>query len=145
MTVARFGRVSKLYVVNGGADDIDMLLVHCLLHPFDYQLVRAMCGDSEVDVHVGYHEECLDMLEYRVARSWHTRKLDYVLDDVYYAATNERVDASKLLFVVETEDGEYVVFDVEALRNIARLEMLEDLEMLKEELEELRKVAGGYD
>jgi hypothetical protein len=34
--------VRKLYIVNDGTADIDMLLVSCLLNPMDYKAVAKM-------------------------------------------------------------------------------------------------------
>jgi hypothetical protein len=127
MTVTRVGRVVKLYVVNDGVDDIDMMLLTCLLHPFDYKLTRAVCCDREVNVVMAYHEESIDLLEFEVVKSYHMRWLWNVINDLNDVSRNERINMKGMLFIAETEDGEYVVFDIETVWRIMWQE-LEDEE-----------------
>ena len=39
--------VRKLYIVNDGVNDVDMLLVSCLLNPMDYAVTKGRCGSAE--------------------------------------------------------------------------------------------------
>ena len=130
--MSRDMKVKKLYVVKDGGVDLDMLLTACLLHPFDYKLERAVCGDREVDVQAAYHEECIDELEFRVTRSERTRTLYNVMDDLYGLDGTGRVDLSDMIFVAETDDGEYIEFSINDIRNF----MWEEFAEVEEELEE---------
>jgi len=130
--MSRDMKVKKLYVVKDGGTDLDMLLTACLLHPFDYKLEKARCGDNEVDVQAAYHEECIDELEFRVTRSEHTRTLYNVMYDLYGLDGTERVNLSDMIFVAETDSGEYIEFSI---RDVHKL-MWEELAEVEEELEE---------
>jgi len=123
--------VKKLYIINDGTDDIDMLITAVLLHPNDYKLVRAMCGSSEVDLVWGYHEECLDLLEFEV--KGRKRDLYDVAYDIYGVDAKERANLFDMIFVAETEEGEYIEFDIADVRNWMWEEFVEEVEEWKEE------------
>jgi hypothetical protein len=123
--------IKKLYVVNDGADDLDMLVMSILMHPNDYKLVRAMCGDREVDVVWGYHEECLDVLEFEVVGR--KRDLYDVAYDLYGVDGKGKADLFDMIFVAETDDGEYVEFGINDVRGWMWEEFVEELEELEEE------------
>ena len=130
-------KVRRLYVVKDDAEDIDMLMVHCLLHPFDYKLVRAVCGSSEsTDVRVMYHEECIDRLENEVTRSEHTRKLYDVMYDLYGVDGMGKAYMGGMIFVAETDGGEYVEFSINDVHDVMWNELVEVEEELEEEEEE---------
>ena len=124
--------VRKLYIVKDGSTDLDMLLTACLLHPFDYKLRRATCGGREVDVRAAYHEECIDEVEFEVARGEHTKTLYDVMDDLYRLDGTERVDLFNMIFVAEADSGEYIEFSINDVRNF----MWEEFAEVEEELEE---------
>ncbi|MCI4407686.1 MAG: hypothetical protein JHC26_01250 [Thermofilum sp.] len=112
---------------------MDMLMVHCLLHPFDYKLVRAVCGSREsTDVRVMYHEECIDRLEYEVTRSEHTRTLYDVMYDLYGVDSAEKAYMRGMIFVAETDEGEHIEFSINDVHNV----MWDDWVEVEEELEE---------
>jgi hypothetical protein len=120
--------VKKLYVVKDGGYDIDMLLTHCLLNPIDYKQVRAECrGHESESVRAMFHEECIDLLEYEVIKGEHKRTLNNVADDIYYGVyLSGRVDMRSILFIAETEDGEYVQFDMKTVDMVKRKELEEE-------------------
>jgi hypothetical protein len=123
-------RVRKLYVVRDDAEDIDMLMVHCLLHPFDYRLVKATCdGHVSRDVRALYHEMCIDRLEYEVTRSEYTRTLYYVMDDLYGVDGKGKANMRGMMFIVETDGGEYVQFDINTIHDIKWQEIEEEEEV----------------
>jgi len=118
-------KVRKLYVMNDGGNNADMMFMTCLLHPFDYRFVKATCGDHEVDVVMGYHEECIDELEFEViARK---RDLYDVMYDLYGVDATGKVDMYDMIFVAETDDGEYVEFSIKDVRNLMWEEFLEEV------------------
>jgi hypothetical protein len=130
-------KVKKLYVVRDDAEDIDMLMVHCLLHPFDYRLVKATCdGHASRDVKVLYHEMCIDRLEYEVTRSEYTRTLGSVMDDLYYVDSTGKAYMRGMIFVAETDSGEYIEFNMNDIHNVKWQEFAEAEEELEEEAEE---------
>jgi hypothetical protein len=130
-------KVKKLYVVRDDAEDIDMLMVHCLLHPFDYRLVKATCnGHESRDVRALYHEECIDGLEYEVTRSEYTRTLRSVMDDLYYVDGTGKANMRGMIFIVENDSGEYIEFDMNDVHNVMWQEFAEVEEELEEEEEE---------
>jgi hypothetical protein len=117
-------KVKKLYIINDGAEDVDMLITAVLLHPNDYRLVRAMCGDEEVDLVWGYHEECLDLLEFEVrARK---RDLYNVVYDLYHVDAVGKAVMFNMIFVAETNKGEYVEFSITDVRNWMWEEFVEE-------------------
>jgi hypothetical protein len=120
-------KVKKLYVVKDDAEDIDMLMVHCLLHPFDYRLVKATCnGHVSKDVRVLYHEMCIDRLEYEVTRSEYTRTLNNVMDDLYYVDNEGKANMRNMIFIAETDSGEYIQLDINAIHDIKWQELEEE-------------------
>jgi hypothetical protein len=119
-------KVKRLYVVNDGANNIDMMYVSCLLHPFDYKLVRARCGDHEVDVVMGYHEECIDELEFEVTARMND--LYNVMYDLYGVDGTGKVDMYDMIFVAEADDGEYVEFSIADVRKLMWEEFVEEIE-----------------
>jgi hypothetical protein len=130
-------RVRKLYVVRDDAEDIDMLMVHCLLHPFDYKLVRAVCGGSKSrDVRALYHEECIDELVYEVTRSEHTRTLYNVMYDLYGVDSKGKAYMRGMIFVAETDGGEYIEFDMNDVHDVIWQDLVEVEEELEGEEEE---------
>jgi hypothetical protein len=121
-------KIKKLYIVNDGADDIDMLFMSCLLHPFNYRLEKAVCSGREVNVVMGYHEECIDELEFEVIGR--KRTLYDVMYDLYIVDAKGRVAMADMIFVAEIDNDEYVEFDIGVVR-----EMMWD-DFVEEELEE---------
>jgi len=121
--------VKRLYIVNDGADDMDMLFMSCLLHPFDYKLVGARCGGREVNVVMGYHEECIDELEFEVIGK--KRELDDVMYDLYGVDAKGGVAMADMIFVAKTDNGEFIEFDIGVVREM----MWDDFVEVEEELE----------
>ena len=132
-------KVRKLYIVNDGAENVDMLITATLLNPTDYRFVRAMCNGREVrDVLQGYHEGCLDLVEFEV---WgRERDLYDVAYDLYYIDSMERANLFNMIFVVETEEGEYVEFSIVDIRNWMLDEFVEEAEGVWGEEDELEEV-----
>ena len=123
----------RLYIVNDGASDIDMLLVSCLLNPMDYKVVGGRCGDDGIeDIGVAYYEHCIDEVEVEVDG----RPLYHVVDDLDGVDSTGRVDMGNMLFIAETERGEYVQLDILTIRRIMWQEFAEVEEELEEEDEE---------
>jgi len=123
--------VRKLYVVKDDAEDIDMLILSHLLHPFDYKLVRVACSGREVkDVIMAYHEECIDELEFEVIKN--KRTLYDVMYDLYGIDSKEKVYMRGMIFIAETNEGEYVEFSISDVHDI----MWDDFVEVEEELEE---------
>jgi len=115
-------RIKKLYIVNDGAADIDMLMTSCLLNPLNYRLVKGMCKGHEFeDVKVAFHEECIDEVEFEVYK----RSLRDVIDDLHYVDTNN-VDMGNMIFVAETKDGKYIEFRRSEIRDIIWQEFVEE-------------------
>jgi hypothetical protein len=107
--------VKKLYIVNNGDDDLDVLLVSCLLNPMDYSVVGGWCnGDEFKDVGAAYHEECIDGVEVEVDG----RPLGRVLNDLYNVYLTGRVDMKSLMFIAETERGGYIQFGFKEVKEI---------------------------
>ena len=104
--------VKKLYVVNDGDNDLDMLLVSCLLHPMDYKFVKGWCGDHEFkSVGAAYYEECIDGLEFEVIKSVYKSDLYNVAYDLYNINCTGKVDMRNMIFIAEVDDG-YVEFRI---------------------------------
>jgi hypothetical protein len=130
--------VRRLYIVNDGASDIDMLLVSCLLNPMDYEVVGGRCGDDEFrSVGVAYYEHCIDEVEVEVDG----RPLWRVIEDLDYIDRTGKVDMTDMIFVAETDDGRYVQMDMLTIRRM----MWQEFAEVEEELEEEDKgeVDGG--
>jgi len=114
--------IKKLHIVNGKVDDIDMLLISCLLNPMDYRVVKGRCYEHEFEsVGVAYHEDCIDEVEVEVDG----RPFGRVINDLYNIYLTGRVDMRDIIFIAETEREWYVQF---GLREI--------LDIIKEEEEE---------
>jgi len=125
--------IRKLYIVNDGVNDIDMLLVSCLLNPMDYKVVGSRCGSAEFkSVDVAYHEYCIDEVEVEVDG----RPLHYVIDDLEQIDATGKVDMTDMIFVAETDDGRYVEMDILTIREMEWQEFAEVEEELEEEDEE---------
>ena len=125
--------VRKLYIVNDGVNDIDMLLVSCLLNPMDYAVTKGRCGSDEFkSVGAAYHEHCIDEVEVEVDG----RPLHYVIDDLEQIDATGKVDMTDMIFVAETDDGEYVQMDILTIREMGWQELEEVEEELGEEGEE---------
>jgi hypothetical protein len=130
--------VRRLYIVNDGASGIDMLLASCLLNPMDYKVVGGRCGSAEYkSVGAAYYEHCIDEVEVEVDG----RPLWRVIDDLEEIDNTGRVDMTDMIFVAETERGEYVQLDILTIRNMS----WQEFEEIEEELEEEDKeeVDGG--
>jgi hypothetical protein len=125
--------IRKLYIVNDGTNDIDMLLVSCLLNPMDYKVVGGRCGDDEIkSIGVAYYEHCIDEVEMEVDG----RPLWRVIDDLDYIDGTGKVDMTDMIFVAETDDGRYVQMDILTIRRMTWQEFAEVEEELEEEDEE---------
>jgi len=108
-------RVKKLYIVNNEGDDLDVLLVSCLLNPMDYDVVGGWCGEDELkDVGAAYYEECIDGVEVEVDG----RPFGRVLNDLYNVYLTGRVDMKSLMFIAGTERGDYIQFGLKEIREI---------------------------
>jgi len=122
--------VRKLYVVNDGAEDVDVAVVGGLLTAMGYRLVEYKCYRYDQDLQRCEGNEC-DYIEEMMDRicideaifelgcfdnddGWVSLNvscdLDDVIDDLYYINTTKKVDMSDMMFVAEVEDG-YVVFN----------------------------------
>jgi hypothetical protein len=107
--------VRKLYIVNNKADDIDMLLVSCLLNPMDYRIIKGRCYEHEFkSVGAAYHEDCIDEVEVEVDG----RPLGRVINDLYNIYATGRVNMDKIMFIAETEHGEYLQFGVNEILSV---------------------------
>jgi hypothetical protein len=107
--------VRRLYIVNDRVNDIDMLLVSCLLNPMDYKVVGGRCGDDEFrSVGVAYHEHCIDEVEVEVDG----RPLYRVIDDLDNVDVTGKVDMDNMVFIAETEHGEYIQLDIKTIRRM---------------------------
>ena len=107
--------VKKLYIVNNGDDDLDALLVSCLLNPMDYAVVGGWCnGDEFRSVGAAYYEECIDGVEVEVDG----RPFGRVLNDLYSIYLTGRVDMRNLIFIAETGYGDYIQFGFKEVREI---------------------------
>jgi len=130
-------QVKRLYVVNDGSADLDMLLTYCLLHPMDYRFVKGRCGDHEIEsVRAAYHEECIDELEFEVIKSVYKRDLYDVAYDLYGVDGTGRIDMSNMIFVTEVDDG-YVEFSIADIRKWMWDEFVEEMEGDEEEEEDV--------
>jgi len=115
-------QIKKLYIVNDGAADIDMLMTSCLLNPLNYRLIKSMCKNHEFeDVRAAFHEKCIDEVEFEVYK----RSLRDVIDDLHYVDTNN-VDMGNMIFVAETKDGKYIEFRRSEIRDIIWQEFVEE-------------------
>jgi len=121
--------VKKLYVVNDGAGDIDMMLVSLML-PLYYRVDRVVCSSGEFrDVREAYHKGCIiEEVELEVVKG----TLGDVIDDLYRVDATNRVFMSDMIFIVELESGEYVELDIGVINSI----MWDDFVEVEEELEE---------
>jgi hypothetical protein len=117
-------QVRNLYIVNDGASDIDMLLVSCMLNPMDYNVIKGRCGDHEFEsVGAAYYEECIDEIEVEVDG----RPLGRVINDLYNIYGTYRVLMEDIIFVAETEHGEYIQFGRREILDIEEEEFEEEL------------------
>jgi len=127
--------IRKLYIVNDGVNDIEMLLVSCLLNPMDYKVVGGRCGDDEFrSVGAAYYEHCIDEVEVKVDG----RPLWRVIEDLDYIDATGKVDMTDMIFVAETDDGKYVQMDILTIREMEWQEFEEvEEELEKEDKEEI--------
>jgi len=125
--------VRKLYIVNDGVNDIEMLLVSCLLNPMDYRIVGGRCGDDRIEnIGIAYYERCIDEVEVEVDG----RPLWRVVEDLDYIDSTGKVDMTDMIFVAETDDGGYVQMDTLTIRKMMWQEFADVEEELEEEDEE---------
>jgi hypothetical protein len=123
--MSRGVKAIRLYVVKDDAEDVDMLLFHSLLSPFDYKFVKAVCDDNEFrDVRMMYHKLCVDEIEYEVVT--HINDLYDVAYDLYIVDATNRVFMTGMIFVVETEEGEYVELSIADINNWMLEEFVEE-------------------
>jgi len=118
--------VRKLYIVNDGAENIDMMLVPLMLPPY-YRVVRV--NDEIEDVREAYHKGyIIKEVELEVVRG----VLDDVIDDLYRVDATDRVFMDDMIFIAELESSEYVELYINVINDI----MWEDFVEVEEELEE---------
>jgi hypothetical protein len=128
-------KVKRLYIVNDGVENVDMLITSLLLHPADYEFVRAECNGREVrNLLWGYYNGCLDLVEFKVVAR--TRDLYDVAYDLYRVDSTERVNMFDMIFVVETEEGEYMEFSITDVRNWMWSDFIEEVAEIWEEDED---------
>jgi hypothetical protein len=153
-------RVKRLYVVNDGAEDVDMAVVGGLLTalgygPVEYRCRRynqywERCEGGECDyAEMLMDRICVDEMEFEAncevdndEGMWETWcELDDVIDDLNYIITTGKADMRNMLFIAEIDDG-YVELDYDSIM----LKVLKDFveEWSEEEnedgLEEVSKV-----
>jgi len=118
--------VKKLYIVNDGAGDVDMMLVPLMLPPY-YRVVgvNGEAGDVREAYHRGY---VIKEVELEVVRG----TLDDVIDDLYRVDATNRVFMGDMIFIAELESGEYVELDIGVINDV----MWDDFVEVEEELEE---------
>jgi len=122
--------VKKLYVVNDGAEDIDMMLVSLML-PLYYRVVRVN-GEAR-DIREAYHGGyVINEVELEVVKG----TLDDVIDDLYHVKATGRVLMSDMIFIVELESGEYVELDIGVINDIMWEDFIEEFEWEEDEWEE---------
>jgi hypothetical protein len=115
--------VKRLYVVNDGAGDLDMMLLPHLLPP-DYEVVGVLCGRWFLrDVRKAYYSNCvIEEVEIAVDNA----TLDDVITDLHYIDSTEKVDMFDMIFVAEVEDG-YVELSINDIRKYMWEEFEEEL------------------
>jgi hypothetical protein len=104
----------------------------------DYEVVGGRCGGHEFrSVGAAYYEDCIDEVEVGVDG----RPLWRVIDDLDGVDSTGRVDMGNMVFIAETERGEYVQLDILTIRRM----MWQEFAEVEEELEEEDKgeVDGG--
>jgi hypothetical protein len=116
--------VKRLYIVDDGASDLDMMLVSLMLRP-NYRVVKVRCGNREVnDVREAYYNNCvIDEVELEVSND----TLDGVIEDLHFIDTMEKVEMFNMIFIVEIDDG-YVELDIKDIRKFIWEEFIEELE-----------------
>jgi hypothetical protein len=115
--------VRKLYIVNNFANDIDMLFASCLLDSTSYKVVVSRCGDREFgNVNVAYHRACIDEIEVDV----NGKQLDDVIRDLYEIDQAGRVWIGDMIFIAETEYGEYIQLELPEIVDVEEGEEEDD-------------------
>jgi len=122
--------VRKLYIVNDGVGDLDMMLVPLMLPPY-YRVVRVN-GEAR-DIREVYHGGyVIKEVELEVVKG----TLDDVIDDLYRVDATNRVFTSDMIFIAELESGEYVELHIRVINDIMWNDFVEVEEELEEEEEE---------
>jgi hypothetical protein len=111
--------VKRLYIIGKEDDDIEVLLMACLLNPMDYKVVKGRCGGDESEsVGAMYYEYCIEEVEVEVDG----RPFGRVLGDIYNIYLTGRVNMDKLTFIAETERGEYLQFGINEVIDVMESE-----------------------
>ena len=141
-------QVKRLYVINDGAEDVDMAVVGGLLTAMGYGLVKYRCYRWDQDLERCEGGECdyVEMMMDRICIDEAVFEidcdigdedgmvfldvscdLDNVFDDLYYIDTTGKANMSDMIFIAEVGDNEYVEFEIRDVRNVVWGGIVEEL------------------
>jgi hypothetical protein len=113
-------KVRRLYVVNDGAEDVDMAVVGGMLVAMGYRYLRYECDRLRMEWE-GYGEDLYAYEEYVMDRICVDEMvfeangdIDDIIDDLYYITTTKKADMKDMLFIAEVDDG-YVELDYDSI------------------------------
>jgi hypothetical protein len=153
-------KVRKIYVVNDGAEDVDMAVVGGLLTALGYGLVKYRCYRYDQDwercegnecdyIEMLMDRICVDEMEFEancevIAYGDETNveiwcELDDVIDDLNYIITTGKANMRDMLFIAEVDDG-YVELDYNSIVGKVLEDFVEEWGEEEDELEGVSEV-----
>ena len=140
--------VRKLYIVNDGAEDVDMAVVSGLLTAMGYGLVEYRCYRWDRDLERCEGGECdyVEMMMDRICIDEAVFELDCdiddeddmvpldvscdlddVFDDLYYIDTTKKANMTDMIFVAELGSDEYVELGIKDVNDVVWRGIVEEL------------------